>query len=59
MTPMPKELFYALIAREGIKVALELFALWQTADVVTPEMLERLRVLGSRTAADYEREKQT
>lgn len=53
MNPMPKELLYALIAREGLKTALELVAIWSEGKT-DAEVLARVVALGQRTAADYE-----
>lgn len=58
MNPMPKELLYALIAREGIKVALELASIWSSSKD-DAEVLARVRELGTRTAADYEQARQS
>lgn len=57
--PMPKELLYALIAREGLKTALQLHDIWTAGDDVTPEMLARLKELAGRTAEDYEKSPQS
>lgn len=52
---METTLLIELIAKVGIPTALELYELWSKGGTVTPEIITRIKLLGTRTAADYEK----
>ena len=51
--------FAALIIREGPSTAAAIASLFSGGDkLVTPELIARVKELGSRTASDYEAKRQ-
>ena len=49
---MPSPIFWAIVAKEGLALALELAALW-SPEPVSPEMLVRAKALLSKRGEDF------
>lgn len=49
---MPAEIFAAIVAKEGLLLALELARMWSPSPLTT-EQLARLEAIGQRKGADY------